>query len=374
MLPSCLAAVQPTAGSLVVNAQHRPLPDATPAAALAALAGWAVDTPDDGVATGFLGPLTVTFPEALTAFQRAYPEISAVCEPTDSAQVMLRFSTVLPVRQLRAALQALCQLQAAVVPGETLTPAEAVAQAAAFVGAQAPYYLRYLFVREALQDPAAFAAARPVLEQGGFSLNPGHSQSHRYQALEPYFPGGQHFVDIGCGKAYYLRRLAERYAAATGFEADAATRARAQALLRHHRLGRVRLCGAFDAAQRIPAGAHVLMTEVLEHIPHATAVQVLRRLATQPAQRLVFTAPNRDFNGHYGVAPGAFRHWDHRWEPDFEEFAALMLDCFSRDWRLEICGIGDAVDGVHASSLCCATRVTPTQPGSWGPALKGLLR
>jgi hypothetical protein len=195
---------------------------------------------------------------------------------------------------------------------------------------------------------------RPALQPDNMQLHYGHSQQHRYDALEVLFTGGQTFVDIGCGKATYLRTLAPRYKYAVGFEAHGPTRAEAKGIMSRMQLGHVKVYGGFDTEKFLPPGSHVLMTEVLEHMPKEMASALLQNLATQPAQRMVFTVPNRDFNVYYGMAPGDFRHWDHHWEPSFEEFETMMRELLGKGWTLDIYGVGDAVDGVHTGIVCLA--------------------
>lgn len=282
---------------------------------------------------------------------------------------------------LGQAARVVAALQLSAAQREGLAPALGTAALEACVqvlnDVQAPYYLRYLLVRNALQDPERFAAYQARLETPDIKLHRGNSQHHRFDALERHFTGGDVLVDIGCGKATYLKTLAKRYRRATGFDADPYARAMATQELQDAGLTNVRVFGAFDAERYVPDHAHVLMTEVLEHLPQERACELLRHLSKQNAEKMVFTVPNRDFNPHYGMTPGAFRHWDHQWEPNTQEFEDLMrthLD--SKKWSLRFEPVGDEVQGVASGSLCLAKRLpAPTAaksvPRSW---LEGVLR
>ena len=272
-------------------------------------------------------------------------------------------------------------LQLSAAHREGLTPALSTEALDACVqvlnDVQAPYYLRYLLVRNALQDPERFAGYQARLETPSIKLHRGNSQHHRFDALERHFPGGHVLVDIGCGKATYLKTLAKRYRRATGFDADPYARAMATLELQTAGLTNVRVFGAFDAERYVPDHAHVLMTEVLEHLPQERACELLRHLSEQNAEKMVFTVPNRDFNPHYGMPPGAFRHWDHQWEPNTQEFEDVMRTHLDpKKWSLHFEPVGDAVQGVASGSLCVAKRLpAPTAaksvPRSW---LEGVLR
>ena len=217
----------------------------------------------------------------------------------------------------------------------------------------APYYPRYV-VSSRLFAPLLFQSLKERLATPGVTLYPGHSQQQRIDAITPFFPGGSTLVDIGCGKATYLRILAEHYFSVIGFEKDEATRKEAAYVLRRQRVAQAKLFTSFDTARQIPHGAHVLMTEVMEHMPKPAAQEILSHLGRSRAQLVVLTAPNRSFNKHYGLSPDKFRHWDHHWEPDETEFREVVQHSFGEQWECAFSGIGDAVDDVSATLLCSA--------------------
>lgn len=223
---------------------------------------------------------------------------------------------------------------------------------------QAPYYPRYVVARNVLKESSLFERFRDALQGPAMCLNPGNSQEHRIRAIDPWLPKGHTLVDIGCGKATYLRILAHRYKKAIGFDADPYSRALAVQELQAGGLGHVKVFGSFDTQHYVPDFAHVLMTEVLEHMPLKTARELLGRLNEQNAERMVFTVPNREFNLQYGLAPGDFRHWDHHWEPNTDEFEALMRESFSaKRWALQFEPVGDVVDGISSGCLCVVKRL-----------------
>jgi hypothetical protein len=77
-----------------------------------------------------------------------------------------------------------------------------------------------------------------------------------------------------------------------------------------------------------------------------------------PACVLV-TTPNREYNARYpGLAPGAMRHPDHRFEWTRAEFAAWCADVAGEHgYRVRLDGIGDADARLgHPTQLAVFTR------------------
>lgn len=326
--------------------------------------GWCSDT--SGGYVVHVNAISLPYSDGLTTVIESYAgDIGVQITATPIGEAIYALDIVSPHSAFDAVsvLLTLCVLQVTnrdVRPEDhVLSPITLQQYVAILNASKAPYFIRYLFSRNAIKTEADFQALKPALETVGIDLNFSHSQRHRYDAIAPCFPGGDVMVDIGCGNGYYLRRLAPRYKSVIGFEADGPTRKEAGWQMKIKGLTRVCLSGAFDSEAYIPSGAHVLMTEVLEHMPKATARAMLMLLSFQPAAQMVFTVPNHAFNRHYNLADGAFRHWDHQWEPDAAEFSDLMKSVFGKAWNVEIYGIGDAVDDVYSGGLCRVTRKTP---------------
>ena len=105
--------------------------------------------------------------------------------------------------------------------------------------------------------------------------------------------------------------------------------------------------------------------EVIEHIDTEDLPAFSRAFFTLPGMRmLVVTTPNRDANALMGMAPGVFRHDDHRFEfsqAEFEEWSAAQAAAHA--WRVSFGGVGALRDGagrtVHASSVAVFLRDAP---------------
>lgn len=244
------------------------------------------------------------------------------------------------------------------LPDPAISHQEAVRATFLLNQLNAPYYLRYL-VNSRLFCPTLFHQYKEMLSGPGMELHPGHTQQQRIDAIIPTFPGGNVLVDIGCGKATYLRVLGERYFSAIGFEKDEATRNEAAYVLRKQNIVQAKVFAEFSFAWQIPSGAHVLMTEVMEHIPKQEALAILGYLGHSKASLILLTAPNREFNKHYNLPGEAFRHWDHQWEPDEAEFRDIIQQSFGKQWRISLLGIGDSVFDVSATLGCVAEKIEP---------------
>lgn len=222
--------------------------------------------------------------------------------------------------------------------------------------ANAPYLLRYMFARDILSTWRD--ERRLQLEMPGMSLTGTNSQEARFEAISQFLHDGYHLIDIGCGKAFQLTRLAANYRRVVGYEANPETLEIARAHIQKLNLGKIQLKDAFKeySAREIPAGAHVLMTEVLEHMPLEHAQKILQALSTCVAEKMVFTLPNRLFNKHYGLPDGAFRHWDHHWEPDANEFHRLFDNTFGERWLIKFSKVGDVVNGQPSTFMAVVSQ------------------
>jgi 3' terminal RNA ribose 2'-O-methyltransferase Hen1 len=161
-------------------------------------------------------------------------------------------------------------------------------------------------------------------------------------------------LDLGCGSGQLVAELLKdrRYQEIVGVDISVSTLALAERRLRLDRLpdrqkARVRLIQSaltYTDDRLVGFDAAVLM-EVIEHID-------LTRLAAacdtvfghaRPST-VVVTTPNVEYNTHYeGMADGALRHHDHRFEWTRAEFAAWAGEVASRHgYRFDLRGVGES--------------------------------
>ena len=145
--------------------------------------------------------------------------------------------------------------------------------------------------------------------------------------------GVRSVLDLGCGEGRLLRRLVRErsFERIMGVDASPRTLERAADRLHLKEAGdalRKRLSlqqGSLTYADRRWAGFDgAALVEVIEHIDPARLASLERALfgIAKPGVVIV-TTPNREYNVLFeGMAPGAFRHADHRFEWTRVEFAA----------------------------------------------------
>ena len=170
--------------------------------------------------------------------------------------------------------------------------------------------------------------------------------------------GARRVLDLGCGDGRLLARLlaVPRFEAITGVDVSAAALSRAARRLHLDELAprqrdRVQLLhGSLSYADKRLAGydAAVLM-EVIEHVDPGRLDAVTHAVLGVAAPGTVLvTTPNADYNARYpGLAPGARRHPDHRFEwgqAEFRTWAAAAAARYGYQARFANVGPEDPDD------------------------------
>jgi SAM-dependent methyltransferase len=163
--------------------------------------------------------------------------------------------------------------------------------------------------------------------------------------------GARSVGDFGCGDGALTRHLLSEPGIDRIVATDVSARALAiaQRRLRLDRLPearRARITLVQSALtyrdERLRGLDAAVLMEVIEHVD-ASRLPALERAVfgfACPATAIV-TTPNREHNAVYGMAPGAMRHPDHRWEWDraqFRAWADATAEAYGYDVR--ITGIG----------------------------------
>ena len=165
--------------------------------------------------------------------------------------------------------------------------------------------------------------------------------------------GVSRVVDLGCGPGALLAELSKdkRYTEIVGVDVSSRALAQAERRLKLDRVperqrGRLTLRQSaltYTDDRLVGFDAAVLM-EVVEHIdpPRLPAVAATVFGHARPEVVLV-TTPYAEYNTRYeGLAPGALRHHDHRFEWTRAEFAAWSAEVGQLyGYRVELRGVGD---------------------------------
>lgn len=164
--------------------------------------------------------------------------------------------------------------------------------------------------------------------------------------------GARSVADVGCGEGFYLRELLgdPTFTRVLGVDVSARELDRAERRLDLDRrsdqqrkriaLRQSSVTYRDDALAGFDA---ILLVEVVEHVEpnRLDSLETNVFLHARPAHAIV-TTPNAERNARYGLAPGEFRHPDHRFEwtrAEFREWAEGVAA--RRGYAVEHRGIGD---------------------------------
>ena len=172
--------------------------------------------------------------------------------------------------------------------------------------------------------------------------------------------GAARIADLGCGEGKLLARLArERFVVqAVGVDASVISLERAGRRLKLDSSAgpqepKIKLLhGALTYRDKRIAGMDAAtLIEVIEHLDPERLPALARAVfgAAQP-KAVIVTTPNAEYNALFpNLAPGAFRHPDHRFEwtrAQFQSWAKGIEDAYG--YRAEFADIG-AIDEVHGA-------------------------
>lgn len=220
----------------------------------------------------------------------------------------------------------------------TASPETAIKLANSLNVVRMPYHVRYFVASRFCKSRKAFQAARPLLEAGPdgneIQLQFGSTQDQRLAFVRQHLDATKTVVDIGCGDGFYALRLARPGSTYLAVDTDPRELAVLQRKAEKRSIINIRTFASvqslLDSPERPEAGTHhVLMTEVLEHMPRAESLDLLRLVLERlrPA-KIVITMPNGSFNVNY-VSPGQkpnLRREDHFWEPTEQEFMEFVME------------------------------------------------
>ena len=199
---------------------------------------------------------------------------------------------------------------------DALARLDEVAQAE---GAEVPAGTEEPDAPTAAADPEA-AVERPV-----------RLQERRHEAVVEALRelGAARLADVGCAEGHLAVRLARERAVEAVLALDASSVALRHAETRVGRLpssqkDKVRLLhGALGYRDhRLDGLDAIALVEVVEHLDPERLPLAMRALMASRPRALVVTTPNREHNAAFGLAEGALRHPDHRFEWTRAEFVA----------------------------------------------------
>ncbi len=221
----------------------------------------------------------------------------------------------------------------------------------------APYYVRYLFVREYITSPKKLAEQIDLIQPDNMILNFGDTKQQRWAAISKIFTSSiaNTILDVGCGELWQSKRLAKMYEQVVAIDENERLQQVNQEKVERSSLTNITvlMTKAQSVAEWLSSYSKpdILMSEIIEHMNLLEAKELLKYIKnSNNFNTLVITVPNKDFNIHYSIANDETRHDDHKWEPTFEEISDIISELFF-DNEFSITGIGDSVDNVHVSTM-----------------------
>lgn len=229
------------------------------------------------------------------------------------------------------------------------------------------YYPRYLFqVKSFENNQKLFDVFKQRLSCFGlYNLKFGDTRQQRFNGILPYLTGNsaKTLIDIGCGELFQSLKLCKRYETVFAIDADETRISKNQRAIDRKKIENITQLPLLVTKEWVEENhslfesADVLMAEIIEHIPFEQSQEVVEAVLASPAETVVITVPNADFNVLYSLEPGEFRHPDHHWEPTFEEFCDMAVTWAAVSGRrVEIKGLGDTVKDCSTSCMAIFTQ------------------
>lgn len=198
---------------------------------------------------------------------------------------------------------------------------------------------------------------------GFIEMEYGDTQEQRKNFVDTLmFRFDKPILDVGCGEGYYLLPYAKRLKALeldiVGVEPDVNIRRKLRDKLVDRKQENASVVSKLDQVEMNKLH-DIICIEVIEHMPIEEAKELVVELLKRDFHKLVISTPNSEFNQFYPTLTG-FRHDDHHFEFNPEEFKSFIAECleesgvFSIDddegyWTNTWRKVGDCVNGISMS-------------------------
>lgn len=226
-----------------------------------------------------------------------------------------------------------------------------------------PYFIFYLFIMKAVKSERQFNELKPVFEDylarygldANLVLQGTYLQRIHFitNLLERDIP----ILDIGCGEFTYYKKMMNKEFLSIYYAVDRDEKLErlAQNISRRYdedNLVFMNSLEQFDSRDKV----NILLTEVIEHNPMDEAKELIRKALSYNFNKLIITTPNAEFNQFYNMET-EFRHDDHDFEPNRQEFLDMIKDCAEgKDINIEFFQLGDSLNGIQPTQGCVVTK------------------
>ena len=288
----------------------------------------------------------------LEIFSKYFTHISIESEEICPNNYRLKFLNKGTMKELLSFVQLFIIFN--VLKGRHLDEAEIRKYMNQMINIKAPYFIKYVFKVNVLNNPILFKQHKATLESNSFEkieLAYGYASLQRIQAVEKLLDFDKDIVDFGCGEGNFVIKFKDKMAEGkTYFAVDRDLEALDVAVKRVKEAPNVEFSQGYPI-DSLKLGDHdMIMSEVIEHMEKkdaGTMVRDLLLLGENRLKKLIITTPNKDFNQFYFFDDEEMRHEDHHFEMSKEEFEA-WIPTVAGHRSHQIFEIGDKVNGI-----CC---------------------
>ncbi|BAV80961.1 polynucleotide kinase [Vibrio phage RYC] len=218
-----------------------------------------------------------------------------------------------------------------------------------------PFFLRYVFARNFFRDANTYKKHVEKLNTESIKLAHGDTAMQRFRFIEKQLDMTVPILDVGCGEGLYALNLSKR-TPFTYHAVDIDTELTDMVFRKGRARGLdIKTYNHIDEYQEDQL-VDIVFTEVIEHMPEKEASEFFSDLLTKNFRKLIITTPDKNFNPNYGIKEGEFRHDDHDWEMNKEQFEDWVCDHIAKHevihgqkFDIQWVGMGDCVDGIFTS-------------------------
>lgn len=227
----------------------------------------------------------------------------------------------------------------------------------------APFYIRYLFARNILLSKDKFYKYKKQLEQTSkydINLAFGDTSIQRRECIQNIIPFNKSILDVGCGEGFYAlpfsKKIQDNFYYAIDIDEELTKAIDCKAEKRN-----IENLITFNSLDKFLESYNeelvdVILTEVVEHM-NVTEAEILVKSIYKNVNfdKFIITTPNSTFNKYYALEK--FRHDDHKWEMNKDEFKSWIEKMFKNtEFKLEFLNIGDSVNGTHTTQGILITK------------------
>ncbi len=238
------------------------------------------------------------------------------------------------------------------------------------IALRSPYFLWYWFKKNVLIKHSYFKDLEKKLgvnsKDGPMFLEFGDTQMQRKAFVDKHI--GEFdlpILDVGCGEGDYLlpyaKKLRNRDKTIVGVDVDTGITSKLQEKIEDRRQSNATLVNSIDDV-KLDELHDIICIEVIEHMPLEDAKELVVKLLKRNFRKLIISTPNVQFNQFYTTMGTRFRHNDHHFEFDRQEFQKFIAECIEAIGRpmkplyVRDFGVGDQVNGISMAQGCIITK------------------